>query len=219
MAMILEAKSEAILQDVDEYIICQAYKLLSLYLQYEYRTPDTLEVDELAQRVRIKLWKILEKEQILHPYSYVKRIVYSEFIDMKRQQKRLLALPIEENEQIESPNDPANEFMQQVDNALLLHSIAQMVASLPRRQREAMACLLRDYMDDIAQLQSIFKMYGIDVEAARWPTEKAEKRLLLASLSVARQKLVKRKNGESTDTRPPVKVKRKNSMRPMQNKW
>jgi DNA-directed RNA polymerase specialized sigma24 family protein len=190
----MKEQCEAILTDIDEYVIGQSYKLMYLYVSSEYRTPDQLEVDELAQRVRIKLWKMLEKDQIHHPYSYVKRIVYSEFIDMKRQQKRLLCLPIEEDDQLESPIDPANEFIQHIESALLLHSIARMVVGLPPRQRLAMACLLRDYMDDIVQMEAIFKMYGIDIESARWPSEKAAKRLLLASLSVARQKLVKSKD-------------------------
>jgi RNA polymerase sigma factor (sigma-70 family) len=216
--MAMEVKSEAILQDIDDYVIGQAYKLMKLYLPYEYTTPDTLEVDELVQRVRIKLWKMLEKDQILHPYSYVKRIVYNEFIDMKRQQKRLLALPIEEHDRLESLTDPANAFMQRVENALLLHSIAQMVASLPPRQRLAMACLLRDYMDDIVPLQTIFKMYGIDVEAAHWPTERAEKRLLLASLSVARQKFAQSRSNNFADLKPRVKARRKVSTDAIQNK-
>jgi hypothetical protein len=81
-----------------------------------------------------------------------------------------------------------------------------MVVSLPPRQRLAMACLLRDYMDDIVQMEAIFKMYGIDVGAARWPSGKAEKRLLLASLSVARQKLVKNKDSYFADLEPQMEL-------------
>ncbi len=202
----MKEQCEAILHDIDDYVIGQSYKLMYLYLSSEYRTPDQLEVDELAQRVRIKLWKMLERDQIHHPYSYVKRIVYSEFIDMKRQQKRLLCSSIEENDQLESPIDPANEFIQRIESALLLHSIARMVKGLPPRQRLAMACLVRDYMDDIAHLDAIFKMYGIDVSSARWPSEKAEKRLLLASLSVARQKLLKSKDSYFADPEPQMEM-------------
>jgi hypothetical protein len=191
--MTIKERNETILQDIDEYILTQAGKLMQLYMGKEHKAIDKLEIDELAQRSRIKLWKTLGKIEIFHLYPYVRRIVYSEFIDMKRQQKRTLPLPIDENEQPISPNDPEAEFLQHGDTVLLLHTIARMITSLPPRQRLAMLCLLHDQVDDLAQCQTIFRAYGIDVESTCWPTEKEQRQLLLASLSVARQKFKKKR--------------------------
>src|SRR5258708_29267727 len=46
-----------------------------------------LEIDELAQQVRIKFWRALEEKEILYPKAYVKCVVNSEFIDMTRRRK------------------------------------------------------------------------------------------------------------------------------------
>jgi len=191
--MTIKERNETILREIDGYILTQAGRLMQLYMGKGHMAIDKLEIDELAQRNRIKLWKMLEKIEILHLYPYVRRIVYSEFIDMKRQQKQTLPLPIDENEQPVSPNDPEKEFLQHGDTVLLLHTIARMIADLPPRQRLAMLCLLHDQVDDLAQCQTIFLAYDIDVESTCWPTEKEQRQLLLASLSIARHKLKKKR--------------------------
>ncbi len=184
--------SETILQTIDSYLVVQASKLMNLYTGYRYGSGDTLEIDELTQRVRIKLWKILEKKEISNLYPYVRRTVYNEFIDMKRQQKLVWPLS-EESELIEGDADPASEFIQKIESTLFMHSIARLVLSLPPRQRQSMLCMLHDRMNEMAQLQAVFYNYDIDLEAELWPTDKTEKRLLIASLSVARQKLAQKR--------------------------
>jgi len=186
-------RNETILQAVDSYLVFQANKLMKLYVGHEYRMAYALDVDELTQRARIKLWKILEKKEITHLYIYVRRIVYSEFIDMKRQQKPVWRLS-EESDQLEGAADPAYEFLQKSESAFFLHSIAHMVLALPPRQRESMLCLLHEYIDDAAQLRAVFCAYHVDLETACWPVDKKEKRLLVASLSVARHKLAQKRD-------------------------
>ncbi|GAC1661770.1 MAG: hypothetical protein PVS3B1_37350 [Ktedonobacteraceae bacterium] len=186
----MKKRSETVLQDIDGYLVVQAGKLVSLYGRHNYEVENALEIDELVQRSRIKLWKVLEKKEITCPYPYVRRVVHSEFIDMKRQQKPWWRFS-EESEQLEGGTDPEREFMQQTESTILLHSIARMVQALPPRQRLAMLCLLHEYVDDVAQLQAVFCIYNMDLEAAHWPIDKAEKRLLIASLSVARQKMAR----------------------------
>ncbi len=192
--MAMKEGSETILRTIDSYLVVQASKLMHLYTGYKYGAGDTLEVDELIQRVRIKLWRILEKKEISNLYPYVRRTVYNEFIDMKRQQKPVWPLS-EESEQLEGAADPASEFLQKIESTLFLHSIARMVLALPPRQRQSMLCMLHDRLNEMGQLQTVFYSYNINLEAELWPTDKTEKRLLIASLSVARQKLAqKRRN-------------------------
>jgi DNA-directed RNA polymerase specialized sigma24 family protein len=198
--MAMQERSETILQTIDSYLVVQASKLMNLYTRQQYGLGDTLEVDELTQRVRIKLWKILEKKEISNLYPYVRRTVYNEFIDMKRQQKPVWPLS-EESEMIEGDADPAYDFMQKIESTLFLHSIARMILTLPPRQRQSMLCMLHDRLNEMAQLQAVFHNYNMDLEAALWPTDKAEKRLLIASLSVARQKLAKKRKNAAKKRR------------------
>jgi hypothetical protein len=190
----MEQKSETILEDIDGFIITQAKKLLCWHLVAR-KELDTLEVDELTQRARIKFWKALEKGQVFRPYSYVRSIIYSEFIDMKRQQKPILPLPTDEEEEIYSlkhQEDPADEIIQRMEAHALLQDVIQMTIDLPPRQRMAMICSLWEQVDDLAQLRTMLSIYGIDGEEMEAPLERTSRRTLLASLSVARRKLAQR---------------------------
>jgi hypothetical protein len=183
--------SEAILENIDGYIITQAKKLMCWHLVAR-KELDHLEVDELIQRVRIKFWKALEKGQVFRPYSYVRSIIYSEFIDMKRQQKPLFPLPTDEEEEVyclKHQEDPADEIIQRMEAHSLLQHVIQMIMDLPPRQRMAMICSLWEQVDDLAQLRTILTTYGIDGEEMETPLERTRRRTLLASLSVARRKL------------------------------
>jgi RNA polymerase sigma factor (sigma-70 family) len=184
---------ETMLESLDRYIVMQAKKLLYRSHASSYRYID-LEVDELAQRVRIKLWNMLKKGPIHRPYPYVRRIIYSEFIDIKRQRKPLLSLNIEEegDHQPQTARDPADEIMQEMEDVALQQRIVHMVVELPPRQQLAMICFLRDVVDDPAQLSLAFCKYHIDITDMQWPRQKAERQLLRASLTVARHKLIRR---------------------------
>jgi DNA-directed RNA polymerase specialized sigma24 family protein len=186
--------NEMVLADVDGYVVVQVKKLL--YGQQSSRREDfdDLEVDELTQRVRIKFWKTLEKGLVMHPYSYVKRVVYSEFIDMKRQQKRTVALPIDEEEVIDSSQcavDPADDVIQRMEYHTFLQHIVSMIVDLPPRQQLAMVCWLWEKVDDTVQLRRILVDYGFDIDRMQLPSARVERHAMLASLSVARQKLAK----------------------------
>ena len=61
--------------------------------------------------------------------------------------------------------------------------------SLPPRQQQAMICSLEDKLDDASTLTQAFKKFGINAEAARWPSKKFEVQSYRASLTIARKKL------------------------------
>src|SRR6266700_4763939 len=88
--------NETILESIDGYIVIQARRLIYRLHTSSYGDVSEIEVDELAQRARIKLWHMLNRGLIHRPYPYVRRIIYSEFIDMKRQQKPALPLIIDD---------------------------------------------------------------------------------------------------------------------------
>ena|SRR5436190_22040862 len=186
--------NETILESIDGYIVIQARRLIYRLHTSSYEDASDVEVDELAQRARIKLWHMLNKGLIHRPYPYVRRIIYSEFIDMKRQQKPVLPLIIDDEGgcQLQAVGDPADEVIQHSEDFALLQLIVQMVVDLPPRQQLAMICFLREVVDDPAQLASAFYQHHIDITDLQWPSQTAERQLLRASLTVARHKLARR---------------------------
>ncbi len=192
-------KCEDILSRFDPYIITQVQHLRNCSSLATHPAVLDLEIDDLIQRVRIKLWQALAKTEIRYPYAYIKRIIRNEIVDMARLHKPLVPLPSEEewNEHevkisLEQPgSDPAEEVEQQLDALAYLNQTIQAILKLPPRQRLAMICSLKDRVDDRAQLINAFKRYRVDIEFIRWPTDKEEKQVVQASLAHARKALAK----------------------------
>ena len=191
---------EDILKRFDHYIITQVQRLKRSYPPNIHESVKDLELDELIQCVRIKFWQALEKREIRYPAAYIKLIVRNEFINMLRRQKPLVPLPGDEEECMQSEMgimldrqapDPAEEAEQREEARTRLKEVTRAVLALPPRQRFAMLCTLRERVDDLAQLTEAFKVYKVDIEAVRWPANKAEKQLLKASLIPAKKTIEK----------------------------
>jgi Sigma-70 region 2 len=192
---------EAVLNRFDWYITLHTKRVVRHYPSIAHAAVLDLEVDELAQRVRIKFWHALERRTILYPHNYIKRIIRNELIDKQRQLKPLLPLPTDEEEQrqfwevkgltVADIRDPADEVEQKLESAALLEKTIQLVLRLPPRQRLAMMCSLKERVDDLVQLIDGFRAYQTDIEALDWPEEQADRRVLQASLAVARRMLAK----------------------------
>ncbi len=192
-----EGINEAILNRFDCYIAQRARLLVYHYSPFAHPGLLDMEADELVQRVRIKFWQALNKYHIEYPRAYLKRIIYSEFSDMKRQQNAHPPLPLDESwvgcqlDQFENAPDPADEIEQRLEGEELLEGIIQMILHLPPRQRTAIICFLLDQIDDPAYLTALFKAHKVNIEALQWPHSKAERKLLQASLYIARQTLAR----------------------------
>src|SRR5437660_8482819 len=65
---------EATLKRLDGYIKTQVYRVGRYYARDIHPAVWDLELDEIIQRVRIKLWQALEKRGIRYPYAYIKLI-------------------------------------------------------------------------------------------------------------------------------------------------
>ncbi|MBO0796656.1 MAG: sigma-70 family RNA polymerase sigma factor [Ktedonobacteraceae bacterium] len=160
-----------------------------------------LEIDDLAQLVRIKLWHALEEKEILYPKAYIRRIVHSEVVDMARRQKKpLQELPEDEEGEIyhgkilvtqsEGMIDPAEVVEEKEQARERMSEVAGIVLNLPKRQQHAMICTLRERIDDTLLLINAFKSHQCDVRQWQWPQMRKEKVLLQASLSYARHTLM-----------------------------
>jgi DNA-directed RNA polymerase specialized sigma24 family protein len=161
-----------------------------------------LEIDELVQLVRIKLWHALERKEITYPKAYIRRIVYSEIVDMMRRQKRpVQQLPEDEEGEIysgkllvstsEGMADPAEVVEQREEVRGRMKEVIGVVLQLPMRQRHAMICTLQDRIDDPRLLMDAFKQNKCEMQQWQWPQMRKEKILLQASLSYARHTLLR----------------------------
>jgi len=191
-----EHDSEAeFLAQHDEYIKMLVWKKV----QRASSWISDLETDELAQRVRIKLWQALQKGTISNPRAYIRCVVDTVTVDMMRHYKLVLSLVIDEEGESYHGNllitpgkgmqDPADELVWKEGETEVLKKFIAAIIMLPPRQRYAVVCALKDNFDDIHSLVSAFKDFGIDIEPIQSPTERDDIQRLRASLSISRKKL------------------------------
>jgi DNA-directed RNA polymerase specialized sigma24 family protein len=158
-----------------------------------------LEVTELAQIIRIKLWKAYQKRTINNPRAYIRMIAYTSAVDMVRHHQPTISLFTEMNgepgrcdfelAQNERLRDPAFEIeLGEIDRSLLT-KLVEAILALPHRQRHAVLYSLKEHHDEVQSLINALKDKGIDIATINWPREKYEVYLLKASLSIARKKL------------------------------
>lgn len=100
-----------------------------------------LEIDEIAQSVRIKFWRALRWRHIVDPKAYIHRIVHNEFVDLVRRQKSTLPL--------ESMLDPLDELEQEEAVASSMALVADDVLALPSRRICALVCTLRERVGSV----------------------------------------------------------------------
>ena len=159
----------------------------------------TDEIEELAQKVRIKLWQTLRKRHVSNLKAYIQCIVYSEVIDMVRRQRPSVSLSLIEDSELnqgrlmfascEGAQDPGYEVEQAEELDDSLQGLSEAIVQLPPRQQYAMICSLKEQIDTALPVIDALKDQLIDVDAVSWPQEKNELQSLRVSLSVARKKL------------------------------
>ncbi len=155
-----EHEIEVVLASVDTYIIALTRRMAHS-LSFIKPSHIELEIDEIIQRVRIKLWWELQKRKITHLKAYIKVLVRSEYLDLCRQQRLAPSLNSDDTRDElelasvatgEEMQAPANELEQQEISADIISEIVQIICKLPARQRYAMLCSLKDYIDNAPRL-------------------------------------------------------------------
>ena len=191
---------EEILVQYDGFIVAVVREHVALDPTLIRPAVRDLEIDELVQLVRVKLWHALEKKEITYPKAYIRRIVYSEIVDMTRRQKwPVQPLPEDEEGEIysgkllvmlgEGMADPAEVIEQQEAVRGRMEEVVGIVLQLPARQRHAMICTLQDRVDDPRLLRDALQQNKCEMQ--QWPQMRKEKVLLQASLSYARRTLLR----------------------------
>jgi DNA-directed RNA polymerase specialized sigma24 family protein len=192
---------EEILDQIDPYIVAQVEKIIGRNPYINHRELLDLEKAELAQIVRINLWHALQGKNIRNIKAYIRRIVHNEFVNLLRGREPLLPLPLTEDGELWEGNilvtpgegmaDTAFEVEEQEAVAQCTSEAAAAISTLPPRQKDAITALLHERLDNLILVVDSFRQFDIDVEAARWPEEEDEKRLLKASISAARHNVAR----------------------------
>ncbi len=94
----------------------------------------------------------------------------------------------------EGMSNPETELEQKEAAIHRADKVAVAISSLPPRQKNAMECSLHERLDNLILFVDSFKLHGLNIEAASWPAEEDEKRLLKASVSTARSNIARALN-------------------------
>ncbi len=191
---------EEILAQYDTYIIFLAWLIVNSNTKFVHPAVLDLLVDDLIQISRIKLWLALRKGvSIRNLKGLIRQIVHNEFINLVRQHKPTLSLPLDDDGELRQGN-PIAAKSTDLDNperivelemtvVELLHMAAVGAATMRPCQKQAMICLLKETVEEVPQLVTIFREHEVEIEAVVWPEEKSEVVRLKASLSPARRKM------------------------------
>jgi DNA-directed RNA polymerase specialized sigma24 family protein len=188
---------DKMLEDHDAFIVALARK----NVPYNVTSPELLDldIDELAQNTRIKLWIASQKKRITCLKAYIRCIVRSQSVNMVREHKPVLPLPTDEDDELyqgnlliilgEGMQDPLAELEQDEMIAEYITKTVDEVLKLPPRQQLSMICSLKEELDDLLLLVNAFKDRGVDIEIVNCPEEQEEIQRYRASRSVARKKM------------------------------
>ncbi|MFL5654277.1 MAG: RNA polymerase sigma factor [Ktedonobacteraceae bacterium] len=169
--------------------------------RYICRDVSDADLQDIAQEAWVSFSR-KSNGDIDNSEAYITQIIRNKFRDHLRQEKRRSRLPtISLSAYAENPGielaaisgagliNPANELDDQMEKIDFLNNLAAALPKLAPRQRRAMICTLLDKVDDPLPLKQALKSNHVDASGMCWPSNKAEKRLLQASLPAARRAL------------------------------
>jgi DNA-directed RNA polymerase specialized sigma24 family protein len=191
------SREEQLLLENDEYIVSLARKKVPRDRTHPESVTD--DIDELAQRIRIKLWLISLKQDITAVRAYIRQVAATVSVDMVREQKPALALPVNEEGECyegqplftrrQEEQDPAALLAQEESFNDCMELLARGVLELPTVQQQAMLYSLKKHIDDLLPFIEKLQGQGADVEGASMPTNANQQRSHRTSLSIARKKM------------------------------
>lgn len=190
-------QEEQLLVEHDEYIVSLARKKVPRGRIHPDNVGD--DIDELAQRIRIKLWLIARKQEITAARAYIRQIAATVSVDMVREQKPTLALPVNEEGECyegkplftprQEEQDPAALLAEEESLDDCMKLMAAGVLDLPPVQQQAMLYSLKQQINDLLPFLEILQEQGADIEGASMPADANQQRSLRTSLSIARKKM------------------------------
>ena len=158
-----------------------------------------MEIDDLVQTTRFKLWLALQKREIHNVKNYIRGIMRNEVVTTVRQHEPTTRLVMNDEGELPQTStvlvaskesyDPVAYAEQEEVLTCYSSKLTQHIVPLPPQQRRAILCALKEQIADLLPLADMFQPYGIDVEHLDWPEAENELRSSRVSLSIARKKL------------------------------
>ena len=190
---------EHLLAEHDQYIVTLARKKAPCRTMHADSLQD--DIEDLAQKIRIKLWHISERQRIIATRIYISCIATTISIDIAREQKQKPVVPLLMSEDGElyqgnlvftisqEAQDPADVLEQEERFSECVERMVEGVLALPPCQQRALLCSLKKWKDDFLPFFEALKEQGVDIEAMNWPEDKEEQQSLRTSLAIARKKM------------------------------
>lgn len=188
---------EEVLYTYDAYIRALAYQMAPGVSADARR----LEIDEIAQNTRVKLFLALSKpdHKVTNIKAYIGKIAYHESINIIRRNPHHEPLKldvygeVEQGEILIAPSqgmqDPAWEIECQEEIEECAEALVRDIYALPARQRYAVICALREMISDVQPLEEAFLKIGLNFDSLHCSDEAKEIQRLRALLYIARKKL------------------------------
>ena len=186
------------LEEHDLYIRSQARAQVNRKRNMLHPDAREMEIDDLAQQTRIKIWLGQQKTTISNPKAYIRRVVHNESVTMIRQYKPTTSLPVDEEGELyaceslfhsTATQDPSGVIEQEEAEQFYRRETVHAISTLPTRQRQAMLCALKERVDDLLAWHNMCKDYNINMDVIEWPKNGKALQSMRSSLSAARNKL------------------------------
>jgi DNA-directed RNA polymerase specialized sigma24 family protein len=185
---------------VDDETLKQVKLYIDRFAQtYISATFTAEDVEDLVQNSWVKFW-ISSPQGVISLKSYVRQLVYHEFVSMLRKQRKFWSLKTTEDgeylypqdavliEPGEEMGDPQEVLQRRCDYEERVGQVMGVVRELSPRQQFAMRCWLYQRVDNLVALIDAFSNYQIHGEML-WPASRLEKQRLLASCAPAKVKI------------------------------
>jgi DNA-directed RNA polymerase specialized sigma24 family protein len=131
-----------------------------------------LEIDDVVQQIRIKLWQTVQKQVLRSPRAYIARMISTTLVDLLRSREPTFRLFLDDEgepyasypfiEPGEGMGDPEHEISQEAELRALLVEVLLPLQTFPLRQQVALLSALWDRIDDLELLRSVLQRMGFD---------------------------------------------------------
>jgi hypothetical protein len=191
------SREERLLTEYEAYIVTIARQKFPRSIVHPDRLAD--EIEEFAQRIRIKFWLSLQKQDIVAGRAYIRQIAATVSVDMIREHRPMLTLPVSEDGELYQGNLLFTPRQEEQDPALLLAQeesykdceewMAQGMLALPKLQQQAILHSLKKRINDLHPFLEALEQRGADIKGATFPADEKRQRSQRTSLTIARKKM------------------------------
>ena len=188
---------DAIIQEYDGYIRTLAYQFFPR--QVTHADVLDLEIDELIQTVRIKLWEANKRQKINNYKAYIRSIVHNEAVNYTRRAKFHQFLETDEEGEPYSGNvllsydegtlDPLDILVERETVSEYIQQAVDAVVDLPPLQQKAILCVFKERIDYLRELLDALRTHHIDLKQPGWSGGKKALHSMRVSASLAKKKL------------------------------